>query len=185
MNRVLNTPYHKAVLSAVLTTSTRKGIRKILRTPIVTTSKPSLFLSNIYHSLTIVSCMARKMSMGMQAFNIGRMFATANPRYASDMFDIRANLDSTLSYGENARNIKRMTGSGMRNRGMEQFERQGAERERERRRRQNPLRQTGVSRNESMDYARLALPPGRRISRTGHRYYEYRSNRSDVPPTRL
>ena len=32
----------------------------------------------------------------------------------------------------------------------------------------------------SRDAKRKALPPGKRISRTGHAYYEYRKNRSDL-----
>ena len=59
------------------------------------------------------------------------------------------------------------------------------ERKAERARRSNPLRQTGrieTPMGHLMDLALHALPPGRRISRTGHRYYEYRQNRTDVPP---
>jgi hypothetical protein len=124
----------------------------------------------------------RRMSMGMQGFNIGRMLA--GTRIDSEVFDIKAHLDSTLSYTENRRNIQKIAGITTRNRGMEQFSRQNAERARERTRRQNPLRQVGFS-NEALDRLLYAQPPGRRISRTGRRYYEHRQNRSDVPPGRV
>jgi len=39
--------------------------------------------------------------------------------------------------------------------------------------------QTGKSIKE-IDKSRKALPPGKRISRTGNVYYEYRKNRSDL-----
>ena len=40
-------------------------------------------------------------------------------------------------------------------------------------------RQIIVPGNRSLDKKRIALPPGKRISRAGKIYYEYRSNRSD------
>lgn len=40
--------------------------------------------------------------------------------------------------------------------------------------------QTGSS-NEAVDARYKALPPGKRISRSGKIYYEYRRNRSDDP----
>lgn len=126
--------------------------------------------------------MSRKMSMGMQGFNIGRMLA--GTRIDSEMFDIKAHLDSTLSYTENRRNIQRITGTTTRNKGMEAFTLHTEERARARQRRQNPNRQVGFS-NEALDQLLHAHAPGRRISRTGHRYYEYRQNRSDVPPGRV
>ena len=39
--------------------------------------------------------------------------------------------------------------------------------------------QTGTS-NKKRDKVRKALPPGKRISRTGKTYYEYRRNRTDM-----
>lgn len=39
-------------------------------------------------------------------------------------------------------------------------------------------RQTGKS-DKKMDKKRSALPPGKRISKNGNVYYEYRKNRSD------
>lgn len=40
--------------------------------------------------------------------------------------------------------------------------------------------QTGKT-NKSLDEPRSALLPGKRMSRTGKIYYEYRKNRSDMP----
>lgn len=42
-------------------------------------------------------------------------------------------------------------------------------------------RQTGSPKNYNLDRKRKALPPGKRISRSGKVYYEYRANRSDLP----
>ena len=42
-------------------------------------------------------------------------------------------------------------------------------------------RQTGTS-NTRADQMRKAKPPGKRKSASGRTYYEYRKNRSDVPP---
>ena len=39
--------------------------------------------------------------------------------------------------------------------------------------------QTGTS-NKKRDKARKAMPPGKRISKTGNTYYEGRKNRSDL-----
>ena len=44
--------------------------------------------------------------------------------------------------------------------------------------------QTGTSK-KSRDKARKALPPGKRISKTGNVYYEYRRNRSDLPGEKI
>ena len=44
--------------------------------------------------------------------------------------------------------------------------------------------QTGTS-VKSLDKARKALPPGKRISKTGNIYYEYRANRSDMPGEKI
>ena len=46
------------------------------------------------------------------------------------------------------------------------------------------MRQIGRS-NELRDLKRKALPPGRRISRSGRVYYEYRKNRSDLPGLKI
>lgn len=40
-------------------------------------------------------------------------------------------------------------------------------------------RQTGKT-NKKRDKVRKALPPGKRISKTGNQYYEYRKNRTDI-----
>lgn len=126
--------------------------------------------------------MTRRMNTGMQAWNIGRMLA--GTRVDSEMFDIRAHLDSTLSYGENKANIQKIAGVTTRNRGMEQYHQRSDEQARERKRRQNPLRQVGFS-NEALDRLLHAQAPGKRRSASGKRYYEYRQNRSDIPPGRI
>lgn len=43
-----------------------------------------------------------------------------------------------------------------------------------------PLKQRGSS-NKTRDSGRTALPPGKRVSRTGHIYFESRKNRTDLP----
>ena len=35
------------------------------------------------------------------------------------------------------------------------------------------------------DYAKKAMPPGLRISKDGHKYYEHRKNRSDILGKRI
>lgn len=45
------------------------------------------------------------------------------------------------------------------------------------------LRQTGTMKSKEMDAARKALKPGKRVSKAGNVYYEYRANRSDLKPT--
>jgi hypothetical protein len=42
-------------------------------------------------------------------------------------------------------------------------------------------RQTGRRKSLKLDRKRKALPPGKRISRTGRVYWETRRNRSDLP----
>lgn len=121
------------------------------------------------------------MSLGMQQFNIGRMLA--GTRIDSEMFDIRAHLDSTLTYGENLQNIRSIAGISTRDKGMEQHHQRGEERARERaRRKSDPLRQSGRiqgSRGHQLDARLQAQRPGKRHSRNGIRYYERRENRSD------
>jgi hypothetical protein len=46
-------------------------------------------------------------------------------------------------------------------------------------------RQTGKRKSVKRDKALDALPPGKRISRTGRVYYEYRRNRTDAPGKRI
>jgi len=46
-------------------------------------------------------------------------------------------------------------------------------------------RQTGTRKSISRDRKRVALPPGKRISRTGRGYWETRRNRSDRKGSRL
>ena len=47
-----------------------------------------------------------------------------------------------------------------------------------------PLDQVGTS-NLKRDLVRQALPPGKRISKTGNIYWETRKNRSDSPGKKL
>lgn len=44
------------------------------------------------------------------------------------------------------------------------------------------LRQTGTMKSKEMDAGRKALKPGKRVSKAGNVYYEYRANRSDLKP---
>jgi N-methylhydantoinase B/oxoprolinase/acetone carboxylase alpha subunit len=116
----------------------------------------------------------------MQQYQIGVMLS--GTRHDSEMFDIRANLDSSLHLGENLRNIRQQLGISTRNRGMEQMHQHSAEQQRERVRRKDTTRQTGRIQGtlgHHMDAMLQAQRPGKRISRTGHRYYERRENRSD------
>ena len=45
--------------------------------------------------------------------------------------------------------------------------------------------QTGKSKDKKADKARKALPPGKRRSKYGNIYYEYRRNRSDMPGEKI
>ena len=47
-----------------------------------------------------------------------------------------------------------------------------------------PLDQVGTS-NLKRDFVRKALPPGKRISKTGNVYWETRKNRSDSPGKKI
>jgi len=129
--------------------------------------------------------MGKKMAPGMQIYGIGRMLA--GTKYNSEMFDISAHLDRTLTYGENRKNIQGMLGIQTRNKGMEHIHHQEAQRAAEHLRRQAVDRQTGQLQNEHnrlLDAMLHAHKPGKRISATGHVYYERRENRSDVDPER-
>jgi hypothetical protein len=121
------------------------------------------------------------MARGLQEYQIGVMLA--GTRWDSEVFDIHAHTDRSLHLGENLANIRQHLGISTRNRGMEQIEQRKADLQRERaRRQQDPNRQTGgiqsVS-NRAIDMRFQAMPPGKRFSRTGHRYYERRENHSD------
>jgi hypothetical protein len=123
----------------------------------------------------------RRMNPGMQAYGIGRMIAT-HSRHDTDKFDVGAHLDRSLHFDENSRNIKRMLGISDRDRGTEQLHQQAAERKREQVRRKDTLRQTGPLQGalgRLMDGHIQAMRPGKRISESGHRYYERRESRSD------
>ena len=124
--------------------------------------------------------MARKMSYGMQRYNIGKALSRAG--IDTEKFDVKAHIDRTLRYGENLGNIMHMHGKGRRQRDYV------AERDEARARRRKELRkkgrQTGVNRSEAQDRKLLAKYPGRRKARkSGQRYYERRVNRSDVSRT--
>ena len=122
----------------------------------------------------------RVMNRQMQNFGIGRMLS--NTRWNNEMFDISAHVDSTLSFGENKRNIQNILGIQTRDRGLEHMHHQQESRKRAMNLRKDTLRQTGPIQGDighRMDMMLHALPPGRRISHTGRRYYERRENRSD------
>lgn len=124
--------------------------------------------------------MTRKMNSKMQEFNIGRMLA--GTKWNHEQYDIHANLDRTLSYGENARNIRQQLGISTRNKGLEQLDQKKAEMQRERVRRKDTLRQTGPIQGalgHRLDALLQAQRPGKRFSENGLRYYERRENRSD------
>ena len=50
---------------------------------------------------------------------------------------------------------------------------------------QKILAQTGSVKSISRDASRTALPPGKRISKTGNIYFESRKSRSDIPGSNL
>ena len=123
---------------------------------------------------------ARRMNAGMQAYGIGRMLA--NTRHDSEQFDISAHIDRSLHYDENVKNIQRQLGIQTRDRGIEHLQHQQVARAVEHQRRQDTNRQTGQiqnAHNRALDAMIQANRPGKRISSTGHRYYERRENRSD------
>jgi hypothetical protein len=122
----------------------------------------------------------RLMNAGMQTYQIGRMLA--NTRHDSEVFDVRAHIDSSLHYDENLKNIQRQLGIQTRDRGMEHLQHQQQVRAQEHARRQDTTRQTGViqnAHNRELDRLFQAFRPGKRISADGKRYYERRENRSD------
>jgi hypothetical protein len=125
------------------------------------------------------------MNKRMQAFGISTMLS--NHR-AGENFDFHAHIDSRLTYGENRKNVQRLTGITTRNRGYEQFNQENIERAARQKvlasRRENPYyqdRQYQTPLGIQMDMMRRALPPGRRVAASGKVYYERRSNRSDQP----
>ncbi len=115
----------------------------------------------------------------MQLWNLNRM--VSGSRHSTDTVDVVALMDRKLTLSENRRNISNQIGISTRHQGREQHELRLVEATRERARRANKSYQVGVS-NEAIDRTRKALPPGRRVSSTGHIYYEHRANRSDKPP---
>ena len=124
--------------------------------------------------------MTHRMSAGMQSYGIGQMLA--GTRWNTEMFDVTAHIDRSLHYDENRKNIAAQLGIQTRQRGVEAIHQREAERQREHARRQDPIRQTGAiqtAHNRAIDAMLHALPPGRRVSKTGHVYYERRENRSD------
>lgn len=124
--------------------------------------------------------MTRRMSTGLQNYGIGRILA--GTRWDNEKYDIKANIDRTLSYGENAANIRSQLGISTRNRGLETLHQQSDERKRETVRRKDTTRQSGTWQGEHnlmIDRMFQAMPPGKRFSAAGNRYYERRANRSD------
>lgn len=124
--------------------------------------------------------MARRMSAGMQGYNIGRMLA--GTRWDSEVFDVNAHIDRSLHYDENARNIRSILGIQTRDRNAESLEIRKAEQQRARVQRQDPNRLTGRIQNEhnrEIDRRYQAQRPGKRFSASGRRYYERRENRAD------
>jgi len=105
----------------------------------------------------------------------------SNTRWGNEV-DIHSHMDRSLRLDENMRNIQRMHGIQTRNYGLEHIEQRKHEQHREHIRRQDTTRQTGPIQGmvgHHLDAMLHALPPGRRISASGHRYYERRENRSD------
>jgi hypothetical protein len=130
------------------------------------------------------SNMARKMNAGMQIWNLNRMIADGS-RHSTDQVDVKALFDSTLTLSENRRNIAKQIGMTTRNYGLEQHTQREDERKREHIRRQDKNRQVGRS-NLEIDRARSAKAPGKRQAEKSKRfYYEYRQNRTDVPPGKV
>ena len=122
----------------------------------------------------------RRMSAGLQNFQIGRMLS--NTRWDTEVFDVNAHIDRSLHLDENRRNIANMLGVNIsgRDRGSEMLQIRASEQKREhKRRRDDPLWQTGHFSNQECDRRFQAQRPGKRFSRSGHRYYERRENRSD------
>jgi hypothetical protein len=125
--------------------------------------------------------MPRRMNAGMQEYAVGRMLA--GTRWDTEQFDVHAHIDRSLHLGENLANIRQGLGISTRNRGLEQQEQHKHEQARGRVQRQDPNRQTGRWQgpgNIAIDMRFQAMRPGKRFSNTGHRYYERRSNHSDV-----
>ena len=119
-----------------------------------------------------------RMNFGLQQFNIKASLSRAG--IDPEKFDVSAHIDRTLRYRENLTNIMGMHGRGRKRR---DYARESAEEKaRGRKARKKKGRQTGVS-NEAIDKRYLAKYPGRRKSPRGKRYYERRSNRSDVSRT--
>ncbi len=121
----------------------------------------------------------KQMNIGLQTHSVRR--ALAEEGIDTEMFDVEAHMDRTLSLPENLENIKRIHGIGRsidqeveRHQGL--FKR-GAD---------LPIfRQVGSS-DFRRDELLPAEPPGRRAAIPGRRkrYYEYRKNRSDMPGRR-
>ena len=111
---------------------------------------------------------------------LGQMIS--NTRWGNGEVDVHAHMDRSLRLDENMANIRSQFGIQTRNRGMEAMHQSAAEQQRERVRRKDTTRQTGPiqgSLGHRMDAHLHALPPGKRVSASGHIYYERRENRSD------
>lgn len=168
----------------------------------------------------------KRMAIGLQVHKI--KIDLVNAGIDPELFDVRAHVDSSLSFKENRYNVANIAGYQIGNaRVKSAVHRTGnmpgyleehygradeynrAERNRLaalRRRERGPVPAKRMSRKkfkalgqlplfqsdawpyfptEPDDKKRVAKPPGRRLSKTGHIYYERRRNRSDMPGTRL
>jgi hypothetical protein len=124
-----------------------------------------------------------RMNAGLQGYNLNRM--VSNTRWGD--IDIHAHMDRSLRLDENMKNIRKQFGIQTRQPGLELIEQRKHEQHREQIRRANPDRQTGriqSAHNIQIDAMLTAMRPGKRFSNTGHRYYEYRANRSDINPSK-
>jgi hypothetical protein len=119
--------------------------------------------------------MSRRMNAGLQKYSIESMLTKHG--VSTEMYDVHSHMDRTLRLHENVKEIQKQHGIN-----------QGSHRQdRLQDFRQVPVPETHHGYLE--DLARHAMPPGKRfVHHPGGRttiYYERRSNRSDVPGTRL
>jgi len=158
------------------------------------------------------------MPIGLQAQKI--KLDMVNAGFDPELWDVRAHIDSSLSFPENRANVAHMLGyqkgtrsnaygtnpSDMLCRADEFYLAERRKNDAILRKLRGPIpakRMTLGDFNQlerlppsqcddwpyfptkPYDQKRTALPPGRRLSKTGHIYYERRRNRSDMPGTNL
>ena len=122
-----------------------------------------------------------QMSRGLDMYNIRRRLS--NRRIETELVDVNALFDSTLSHGENMANIEYQFGlrhGSDTRRAMES----GPSRINKRRDRDGEFYQIGRT-NERYDERRGARAPGFRRTDWGTSYIERRKNRSDRPGRRI